>query len=73
MVNKQCDHFLGVQDGKIIGLALRKQLFYNKRVNYAMLYEIFETFAFGKVTGTSGLRNLRLHDAWSFVMRKGKN
>ncbi|XP_056006549.1 cell surface hyaluronidase-like isoform X1 [Ostrea edulis] len=61
-----------VKDGKIIGLALRKQLFYSKRVDYAMLYELFENFAFGKVTGTSGLRNLRLHDAWSFVMRKGE-
>lgn len=62
----------GVADGKIIGFALRKQLFRHRRVNYAMFYEIFETFAFGKVTGVSRIRDMRLHDAWSFVMRKGK-
>ncbi|XP_048756053.2 protein DDB_G0287365-like isoform X2 [Ostrea edulis] len=60
-----------VADGKIIGFALRKQLFRHRRVNYAMFYEIFETFAFGKVTGVSRIRDMRLHDAWSFVMRKG--
>lgn len=60
-----------VPDGKIIGLALRKQLFRRGNVNYAMFYEIFENFAFGKVTGNSGVRDVRLHDAWSFIMRKG--
>ncbi|XP_061186068.1 inactive cell surface hyaluronidase CEMIP2-like [Saccostrea echinata] len=60
-----------VPDGKIVGLALIRHLLHRGNVNYAMFYEIFENFAFGKVTGNSGLRDLRLHDAWSFVMKKG--
>lgn len=64
--------FIDVPDGKIIGLALRKQLFRRGNVNYAMFYEIFENFAFGKVTGNSGVRDVRLHDAWAFIMRKGQ-
>jgi phage head maturation protease len=63
--------FKGVPDGKIVGFALRKQLFHHRKVNYAVFYEIFETLAFGKVTGTCRIRNLRPHDAWSFVMKKG--
>ena len=61
----------GVADGKIIALALRRDLIRRGNVNYAMFYEIFETFAYGKVTGTTGLRDMRLHDAWAFIMRKG--
>ncbi|XP_062580731.1 protein DDB_G0287365-like [Saccostrea cucullata] len=68
---KQFEEMLNdVPDGKIVGLALVRHLLH-RNVNYAMFYEIFENFAFGRVTGNSGVRDLRLHDAWSFIMKKG--
>ncbi|XP_061169000.1 protein DDB_G0287365-like [Saccostrea echinata] len=68
---KQFEEMLNaVPDGKIVGLALIRHLLH-RNINYAMFYEIFENVAFGKVTGNSGVRDLRLHDAWSFIMKKG--
>lgn len=61
----------GVPNGRIVGLAFRARLTLKPEVNYAMFYNSLESFAFGKVTGISNVRNMAGNDAYVLITKKG--
>lgn len=61
----------GVPNGRIVGLAFRARLTLKPEVNYAMFYNSLESFAFGKVTGISNVRNMAGNDAYVLIAKKG--
>ena len=67
-----CSHKLGVAIGKVVGLALRARLTMRPDINYASFYDRLESFAFGRVTGTSNVRNMAGDDAYVLITKKGK-
>ena len=41
-------------------------------INYASFYDRLESFAFGKVIGTSNVRNMAGDDAYVLITKKGQ-